>query len=196
MTPNSETPADLGLLGDILDQDLIPQEEAAVVVDLSPALTVDDVDVERRLDGFEQELRQWKKQIDATFDRLAAGSHARGKILRCSIVKDAHQLLLKAAGPRQAAAGCLEHWDSYVMRVIEERGREWFQEELSLPVSCLALLFLDDDCPFEEGSRGVAHHLRTLGPDTFHQTYLEGVPDGLRADWAALFELVSNHATD
>lgn len=76
------------------------------------------------------------------------------------------------------------------MRIVGDKGIDWFEKELSLPASCLALLFLDDDCPFEDGRRGVAHHLRTLGPDTFHERYLEGVPDGLRADWAALVRFV------
>lgn len=90
MSSNGNTAADTGLLGDIQLHDLLQQGEgAAAIVNLPSSQTVDDddadaADLESSLDKFEREFRQWEKQMDAAFDRLAAGSIARATILRCS----------------------------------------------------------------------------------------------------------------
>ncbi|GFR45038.1 hypothetical protein Agub_g6408 [Astrephomene gubernaculifera] len=160
-------------------------------------------DLEARLAAIELESRLNKEETRLEISRLVASEQAinaelailrasnpeYAKILRRSIVADVHNYLQTAAGPRRTVGDGFEHWDAYVLRLIEERGPKWFKDKLAFPITCAGLLSKGPETAFDDGCKA-AHQLRARKPEVFRATYLAGLPDEARSEWEALLEFL------
>ncbi|GLC39581.1 hypothetical protein PLESTB_000810600 [Pleodorina starrii] len=122
---------------------------------------------------------------------LRQGNVAYAAVLRRSLIEEAHDFLLRTAGPRLVSPdGKVEQWSDYLYRQVYEKGLQWFEAE-KLPISCLSLLPKGSNTPFELGN-DAAHKLRTQDPNLFRQNYLMGVSQEEQPVWEELHEFVSS----
>ena len=141
-----------------------------------------------RLTVIEREFLQFKAETRAELDVLIASSQEFAKILRRSLIDDAHKFIEGKAGPRTVDDNHTERWDAFVERIIYEKGCTWFSEQ-GFPVRCLGLLPKGADSAFQHGC-DAAHQLRTLNSDVFGATYLQGLPDDAQSQWVELFRFL------